>query len=404
MLLRSLSLKQLPRSATTTHKPIFAPKPISNQVGSEVVNNSWIEISRSALEYNLQKTRSLLGRKAILCAVLKGNAYGHNLPLITAILIENNVQCIGAATNQEFSIIRQLGFKGRLIRIRNATEKEMAQATNYHVEELIGSLEMAQKLSTIAKQQQKTISFHLGLNSTGISRNGLELKENKGIQIVKQIIQLPAINLIGLMSHYPENKVAKINQDLALFHQQTQQIFAQTAITRETVELHIANSFAAKYVSGSRLDMVRVGNILYGNLIECGEFKHVMSFKGSIASINHYPKGNTIGYERTYTLTRDSVLANIPVGYANGYQRVFSHKAYVLIGGHRVPILGNTSMNTIVADITDFTCVKSGDEVVFFGKQGNAEINSADIEKMSGLFFPEVSIIWGATNPHVLVD
>lgn len=94
-----------------------------------------------------------------------------------------------------------------------------------------------------------------------------------------------------------------------------------------------------------------------------------MTFKSAIASVNHYPKGNTVGYDRTYTLKRDSVLANIPTGYADGYRRVFSNAGHVLIRGQRVPVLGKTSMNTVIVDVTDLPQVASGDEVVLFGKQ-----------------------------------
>lgn len=129
-----------------------------------------------------------------------------------------------------------------------------------------------------------------------------------------------------------------------------------------------------------------------------------MTFKSSIASVNHYPKGNTVGYDRTYTLKRDSVLANIPAGYADGYRRVFSNAGHVLIRGQRVPVLGKTSMNTLIVDVTDLPLVTSGDEVVLFGKQDKVQVSAEEVEEISGALFTEMSILWGATNKRVMVD
>ncbi|MBC8653467.1 alanine racemase, partial [Providencia vermicola] len=360
------------------------------QTQSVVVNNSWIEISRGALEFNVQKVQALLGDKSSLCAVLKGDAYGHDLSLVTPIMIENNVQCIGVTNNQELKTVRDLGFKGRLMRVRNATEQEMAQATQYDTEELIGNLAMAQRLNAIAKQQNKIIPIHLALNSAGMSRNGLEVSHAAGLNEAKQISELPQLKIVGIMSHYPEEDEAQIRKDLAKFKTGSQQVLAVTGIKREDVMLHVANTYATITVPESWLDMVRVGGIFYGDTVATNDYKRVMTLKSNIAAVNHYPKGNTVGYDRTYTLKRDSVLANIPVGYADGYRRVFSNTGHALINGQTVPVLGKTSMNTVMVDVTDLKQVSPGDEVVFFGKQGNAEITAEEVEDISGALFTEM--------------
>lgn len=370
----------------------------------EVVNNARLEISQSALEYNTHKVQQLLGNKSTLCAILKGDAYGHDLSLVAPVMIKNNVQCIGVASNQELETVRELGFKGRLMRVRNATEAEMRQATDYDAEELIGNLEMAKRLDAIAAQQGKTLRFHLALNSGGMSRNGLEVKDSAGLAEAKAIAELPHLKMVGIMSHYPEEDAVAVRKDLARFKVQSQQVLDITGAKRSDVTLHVANTFATLTVPESWLDMVRVGGVFYGDTIASTEYLRVMTFKSSIAALNQYPKGNTVGYDRTYTLKRDSVLANIPVGYADGYRRVFSNAGHVLIGGQRVPIVGKTSMNTVMVDVTGLKNVNPGDEVVFFGKQGNAEITATEVEDISGALFTEMSILWGATNKRVLVE
>ncbi|WP_319938701.1 alanine racemase C-terminal domain-containing protein [Xenorhabdus littoralis] len=100
-----------------------------------------------------------------------------------------------------------------------------------------------------------------------------------------------------------------------------------------------------------------------------------------LVSISPYPKGNGVGYDNTFILKRDSKLANLPIGYSDGFSSSLSNKAYVLINGYRAPVVGLVSMNTVMVDVTDLPEVKSGAEVVIFGKQGKDEITQSDIQK-----------------------
>lgn len=392
---------------TACHQPVpttqagSVPFAVNKQ---QVVDNTTLEISRSALEYNIHKVQQLLGDKTRMCAILKGDAYGHDLSLVTPVMMQNGVQCIGIASNEEISTVRQSGYTSQLMRVRNATEKEMRQAADFDTEELIGNLDMAKRLSAIAQEKGKTIRIHLALNSGGMSRNGLEVSTAAGLEEARAISTLPGLKIVGIMSHFPEEDAAVVKRDLARFNTQSAQVLNITGLKREDVTLHVANTFATLTVPESWLDMVRVGGIFYGDTIASTEYKRVMTFKSAIASVNHYPKGNTVGYDRTYTLKRNSVLANIPTGYADGYRRVFSNAGHVLIHGQRVPVLGKTSMNTVIVDVTDLPQVTSGDEVVLFGKQGNAQVSAEEVEEISGALFTEMSILWGATNKRVMVD
>ncbi|MBA8561883.1 alanine racemase [Citrobacter freundii] len=392
---------------TVCHQPVSTTQagPVPFAVNKQqVVDNTTLEISRSALEYNIHKVQQLLGDKTRMCAILKGDAYGHDLSLVTPVMMQNGVQCIGIASNEEISTVRQSGYTSQLMRVRNATEKEMRQAADFDTEELIGNLDMAKRLSAIAQEKGKAIRIHLALNSGGMSRNGLEVSTAAGLEEARAISALPGLKIVGIMSHFPEEDAAVVKRDLARFNMQSAQVLKITGLKREDVTLHVANTFATLTVPESWLDMVRVGGIFYGDTIASTEYKRVMTFKSAIASVNHYPKGNTVGYDRTYTLKRDSVLANIPTGYADGYRRVFSNAGHVLIRGQRVPVLGKTSMNTVIVDVTDLPQVASGDEVVLFGKQGNAQVSAEEVEEISGALFTEMSILWGATNKRVMVD
>lgn len=239
--LKYLALLPLLVAATACQQPNNIKTPVetyATQNQPAVVNNAWIEISRGALDFNIKKVQNLLGDKSSLCAVLKGDAYGHDLSLVTPIMIENNVQCIGVTNNQELKTVRDLGFKGRLMRVRSATEQEMAQATQYETEELIGNLAMAQRLNAIAKKQNKVIPIHLALNSAGMSRNGLDVSSASGLDEAKQIAELSQLKIVGIMSHYPEEDEAQIRKDLAKFKKESQQVLNVTGLKREDITLH----------------------------------------------------------------------------------------------------------------------------------------------------------------------
>ena len=137
-----------------------------------------------------------------------------------------------------------------------------------------------------------------------------------------------------------------------------------------------------------------------------------MTYKSKVVAINPYPQGSTVCYDRTYVLSRDSWLANIPIGYSDGYRRVFSHAnqpedakitACALIGGHRVPIVGRVTMNTLMVDVTDFKDhIQIGNDVVLYGRQGNDEITATELENIGQTILVDLTTVWGNSMPKVL--
>ena len=204
------------------------------------------------------------------------------------------------------------------------------------------------------------------------------------------------------MIHFPEEDADAIRKDLARFNEDVNWLVKEAGLKRDRITVHAANSFATLAVPEARLDMVRPGGLLYGDTIpEHTEYRKTMSFKTRVASINHYPKGSTVGYDRTFTLQRDSQLANLPLGYSDGYRRVFTNKGHVLIRGHRVPVVGKVSMNTTMIDVTGFPDIQEGDEVVLFGQQAGGEITQAEIEDINGALLADLYTVWGNSNPRI---
>lgn len=366
--------------------------------------NAWVEINVQAFEQNIQTLQQQLQDKSQICAVMKADAYGHGIQLLMPSIIKLNVPCVGITSNAEAAMVRQSGYQGRILRLRAATDQEIQNAASLKMEELFGNYEQAQRISAWAKQQGITVAYHLGLNAGGMDRNGLELNSETGKQQALRMTKLPNLKLVGIMTHYAVEDEKYVRERLAVFNQQTNWLIKKAKLKREELTLHTANSFATLTVPESHLDMVRAGGVIYGDSIpDRVEYKKLMTFKTQVATVNAYLKGTTVGYDRTYTLKRDSLLANLPMGYSDGYRRAFSNKAYVLIRGHKVPVVGRTSMNTTMVDVTDFPDIRASDEVVLFGQQGNESVKQSDLEEYNGALLADVYTMWGNSNPKIAV-
>jgi len=365
--------------------------------------NAWMEIDQRVFEANLAALQKRLNEQTQICAVMKADAYGHSIALLIPSVMRMNIPCVGITSNEEARVAREKGFSGRLMRLRSATLGEIEGALPYNLDELVGNLQVAREMDALGKRAGRSINVHLGLNAGGMARNGLELATEQGKQDALELAKLPHLQLVGLMTHFALDSREKILEGVKTFKKQTDWLIEQAGLNRKDLLLHTANTAATLEVPESWFDMVRPGRLIYGEVgADYPEFSTFMAFKSRVTSVNAYPKGSGVGYDHTRTLERDSLLANIPVGYSDGYRRILSNRASVLINGQRAPMVGRISMNTFMVDVTDIAGVKAGDEVVLFGKQGDAEISQAELEEVLQVFLAENYTLWSTANPRVL--
>jgi len=380
--------------------PVLEANPDQAQVQQ---SNAWMEIDHRVFESNLAALQKRLDGKTQICAVMKADAYGHGIALLMPSIIRMNIPCVGVTSNEEARVARANGFKGRLMRLRNATPGEMAGALPYEMDELVGSLAVARELDALAKRRGVTINVHLGLNAGGMARNGLEVATQRGKRDALALAKLPNLKIVGLMTHFASDDTEQIRAGVRLFKEQTDWLIKEAKLNRKDLLLHAANTQVTLEVPEGWFDLVRPGRVIYGEVgPDYPEFATLMSFKTRVASVNAHPAGSGVSYGHTHILTRDSLLANIPVGYSDGYRRILSNKTSVLINGQRAPMVGVVSMNNFMVDVTDIPGVKAGDEVVMFGKQGEAEISQSELEDVLGVFLAENYTVWSTANPRVL--
>lgn len=367
--------------------------------------NSYMEVDLDAFKSNIELTKKIANR-AKICVVLKSDAYGAGIVNVLPIVIQEKIPCIAITSNEEARIVRNGKFKGEILRIRTATNGELQDGLKYNITEVLGNFNQAKQFNSMAKKIGRKLPIHIKLNSGGMDRNGIDLSMQKGKDEAINMTKLPYLKVTGLMTHFPYDNVKKIKELIKIFDRDTNFLIKEAKLDRNKLTLHTAASYASVQVLESHYDMIRPGKLIYGygggdpNL----PIKQIMSFKSQIATINEYPKGSSVSYDGTYTLKRDSRLANIPVGYNDGYAKSFSNQAYVLILGHKVPVLGRVTKNTFMVDVTDYPDIKAGDSVVLFGTQCGSEITQAEIEKWSGTILSETLGYIGSANPIFIKD
>jgi alanine racemase len=381
---------------------ISAREPAVGRATVQAESNAWLEIDLAAFAGNLRQLKTDLGGNSQICAVLKADAYGHGLALVMPAIIEQRIPCVAVASNEELRIVREGGYTGRLMRVRMATPGEIEAALPYDAEELIGNEELARMAGQAAERRGRHLKIHLALNSGGMSRNGIDMSLPEGCAQVRAIAAQPGLRIVGIMTHFPIEDEVDVRRGLKRFKHDAAVAVVEARLDRSRILLHAANSFAALQVPESRLDMVRPGGVLFGDGPAGHEaYRRVMEFKSRVAAIQVFPAGATVGYDRSRVLRRPSRLANVPVGYSDGYRAALGNKTHVLIHGQRAPVVGRVSMNTLMVDVSDIDDIHPGDEVVLFGRQGGAEITQAELEKATGSLLADLYVIWGAANPSV---
>ncbi|MGR6833458.1 alanine racemase [Aliivibrio wodanis] len=386
--------------AVAISAPLLSLDTLTNQEKIQQTN-AWLEIDTKAFQHNIDTLKQTLSENTKVCAIMKADAYGNGIEGLMASVIDRNVECIGITSNEEARIVRAKGFEGEIMRVRAATPNEIQSGLEYQIEELIGSSEQANTIAKLAKKNNTIIPVHLALNAGGMGRNGLDLTQLEGKKEALNIAFNGHINIVGIMTHFPNESVEEIRTKLNLFKEESQWLIDEAQLNRDNITLHVANSYTTINLPEAHLDMVRPGGLLYGDMPSNPEYKRIVRFKTSVASLNYLPKGSTIGYSSTYVLGRDSILANLPLGYSDGYVRSIGNNGYVLINGQKANVVGVTSMNTTMVDVTDIADVQPGDEVVLFGSQNEETIETKEMEAFSSRSMPELYVIWGATNPKV---
>ncbi len=369
-----------------------------------MIHHTRVLINPRAYENNIRYFAALSPHS--LCAVVKADAYGHGLRELAPVAVQAGAEYLGISDNWEAGEIRRLGLQCPILRLRPALRDECEEAQSWGVEELVGSLESAEMLSEIGKRSETPISIHVKIDA-GMGR--MSFSSPRQNQEIERICQLPGVRVKGLMTHFPcadEEDIELTKDQLKRFEELAH---ALTPILPKDVMWHTANSAATLRLPESHYSLTRVGIASYGlkpsPITPVPQDLHpVMSFQTRVAQLRELPKGSTIGYGMTYTSDRDMWLATLPVGYADGYLRDFSNRAYVLIQGVRCPVVGRITMNMIIVDVSGLPQVSIGDEAILMGRQGSEEISADELAQLANTINYEITCLFGKCSYQRVLD
>jgi alanine racemase len=364
----------------------------------------WAEVNLDNLAHNMREIRKISKSKDII-AVIKADGYGHGALDIAPTLLENGATKIAVAVLNEAIELRRGGIKAPIIILGFTPPSLIDMLLRYDIEQTVYSYELAKEISNMAQKKNKKAKIHIALD-TGMGRIGF-LPNDESVEDVYKISKLPNIIIEGLYSHfstadeedktYTELQLKKFNE----FYDK---------LIKKGIKInirHIANSAAIIDLPKSHFEAVRPGVILYGYYPseevsrEKINLKPVMSLKTNIVHIKKLPAGEYIGYGRKFKTNRESIIATLPVGYADGYTRFLFEKAKVIINGSFAPVVGRICMDQCMVDVTDVKNVQLGDEVILLGEKDNLKFDADDIAKLIGTINYEVTCMISKRVPRV---
>lgn len=353
---------------------------------------TWAEIHLDNLAFNLKSVKKFIGDVKYM-AVVKADAYGHGAVECARKLESEGVDWLGVALPEEGFELRKNGIKAPILCLGGFWKGQEKLLLEDDLTPVVYQLEKAESLNQAAKEKNLTADIHIKID-TGMGRIGVRFDEIE--EFVQGLKNFENLRVDGVMTHFAsadnlaENDFTKLQ--IQRFDQAVE-IFQKYGFHPTYKDL--ANSPGAVAHPDSRANLVRLGGILYGlggdvlpKDIEKPELKAVMSLHSRIALLKKVPKGESLGYSRTFTTKRDSIIATIPIGYHDGYRRNLSNNAKVIVNDSYAPVVGRISMDWTILDVTEIPNVSVGDEVILIGKTNGLEILAEDLaEKLETISY-----------------
>jgi alanine racemase len=395
------------RPAGSTVSPDTSDGEHRRRALDQLIRPTRAEIDLAALKANLASIGALAPRAGVL-AVLKGNAYGHGAIPIARALEESNVRMLGVALVEEGLELRNAGVRAPILVLGGAYQGGYELLVEHGLTPTVFRADHLEQLAHVARARGAPVAVHLKVD-TGMGRLGLLSEELD--TFLDRAARIPEVRIEGLLSHFANADVA----DSEMTREQIVRFRSALAALRARgidPELrHLSNSAGLierpELRDDLELNLVRPGVMLYGvapapEMRDQLALRPVLSWKTAITHLKRVKQGTPISYGGTWIASRESVIATLPVGYADGYDRRYSNRAQVLIRGRRAPLAGRVCMDMVMADVTDVPGAAVGDEVVLLGEQGGERISAEDLAELSDTIPYEILCRVGGRVPRVV--
>lgn len=366
-----------------------------------------LEIDLDNMAHNFLQVKRIIDKNVKIMAIVKANSYGHGSVQCAKTFIENGADYLGVSTLSEGIELRQEKINSNILVLSYIPRSSYNKLLEYDLIQTIYNFEDAKILSEIALKMNKIAKIHIKID-TGMSRLGF-LPTEESFKQIEIISHLPNIFIDGTYSHF----VMADEVDKTYTREQYKNFMKYVSILNsmgiDTGIKHISSSAAIIDLPEYNLDMVRPGIILYGhypsNEVNKDRLylKPTMTLKATISNIKQVPIGTGISYSHIFKTRRSSIIATLPIGYADGFSRGFIGKGSVFVKNQCVPVLGKICMDQMMIDVTDVPDLNLGDEVILFGYKDKEYPTLEQMANILGTINYEVFCSLGRRIPRVYI-
>ncbi|MEP7274579.1 MAG: alanine racemase [Acidobacteriota bacterium] len=368
---------------------------------------TWAEISIPALVYNFQRLRRHLSSGVQLMAVVKADAYGHGAIECARALEGAGADWFGVALVEEGRLLREGGIRKPIFCLGGFSRGQAPDVVAHDLTPAVFRLDLAEELDAAGREADRVVRVHIKVD-TGIGRFGIPAEDTG--DFARRLLQLTHLKIDGLLTHFAtadEIDKAYLDQQIRRYDEARRQL---NAVGIDPRWRHLANSAAIHAHPSAWGNLARAGASLYG--LERDVFaaepeplglRPVLSLHSRIAFLKDVPGGTSLGYGRTFVTRRRSVIATLPIGYADGLRRAHSNSGKVIVNGSFAPVVGRISMDLTMIDVTHAGEVALGDEVILIGSQGELEIRAEDLAEDTGTISYEVVCAISSRVPRVFL-
>lgn len=371
------------------------------KTGQDTERSTRAIVNLAAVGHNIAAIRKKIGTKRKLMAVVKADGYGHGALEVSLSALGSGADCLGVALPEEALPLRKAGIDVPILVLGLIQPYEAYKVVASGLEQTVCTLELAEALDQTARNASTKTNIHIKVD-TGMGRIGVFPHDL--LAFARRINRFKNLNLKGIFSHFPcadERDTAFAQSQIRIFDQVVRGIEASGIKIHQK---HMANSAGVLGLPASYYDLVRPGIMIYGLYPSNAVHRSIhlipaMTLKTKIVYIKSVPSKTPISYGRTHYTTRDTVVATLPVGYADGYNRLLSNQGYATIHAKPALLIGRVCMDMCMLDITDMEDVKTGDDVTLFGENPTVD----EIAERIGTINYEVVCSVGKRVPRIYV-
>ena len=366
-------------------------------------------VNLSRLEHNIRSLRSLLSPGAEFMAIVKANAYGHGAEKVAYRAMESGASHLGVALPEEGAELREKGISIPILVLGEIDAEQCATVLQYGLTQAVPSLAMAHCLNQAAERTGQKAKVHLKLD-TGMGRIGFRnLEELQAAAI--ELKDMRNLSIEGVFTHFAsadEGDPSFTREQIKKFNRMIQ-LLRENGLDPNTI--HASNSAGIFNFPDANYNLVRGGISMYGYYPSRDTMLHtnvrllpILQWETRIVHIKTVEAGCSISYGRTYIAPGKRKIATIPVGYADGYNRLLSNRAYVLVRGKRASVVGRVCMDQVMIDITDISGASTGDTVLLIGEQDGETITADELADLCGTISYEILTSISQRVPRVYIN